>query len=331
MRKIFRYLLPVSLLLSILGYLNYKLDLSSLLEKLSWKFLIFGLFLELAFYFIESVRIWFLSGRAWTLLTLWKTRLASVFIGIFLPGAISSDGVRVMMLSSGGEVSPWRTLLILLLNRLYGVFALVVILFLSIRLKPTALNNIDLEWSPLFYFVGGAFVISPLLFKLRLFRRLLLSFRPLLRGKIRHLYGVSYLALSQFSSARNWSIALTSSMVTNLIVVSQFACLGYALGSSLEFPQWIVCVSVVSLASFVPLGFGAFGSQDLSLVGIGLAFGQKPENLLLISLLIHFFRILGAFLGILYIQETTSRMVKWTRNFQLPQIIRKLQERGINS
>jgi hypothetical protein len=121
--------------------------------------------------------------------------------------------------------------------------------------------------------------------------------------KVRRILRKVYLAFRSFGSFQNWLVASVTSLATFLIVISEFWAISNSLGLGVSFIEWALLVSVVSIATFLPVGIGAFGSQDAVLALLAPYFGQSIESFVALSVLIHVVRILGTLPGTFFLGE----------------------------
>jgi hypothetical protein len=91
--------------------------------------------------------------------------------------------------------------------------------------------------------------------------------------------------------------------VTTLLVVFEFWLLSASLGLDVQFSEWALLVSIISVITFLPVGIGAIGSQDAALALLAPYFGQSVESFVAISVLMHVIRVVGTLPGLLFLGE----------------------------
>jgi uncharacterized membrane protein YbhN (UPF0104 family) len=144
---------------------------------------------------------------------------------------------------------------------------------------------------------------APLFFTWRRFRRILVKGVHRFHGRWRSLARTLYLGIVTFGKPRQWLVATTTSIATNLLVFLEFWLIGRSLNVEFGYSMWAFIVPLIAVASFLPIGFGPIGPQDASLVGIAKLFGKPPEVFLALSLCIHAIRILGMAPGMFYLDD----------------------------
>jgi uncharacterized protein (TIRG00374 family) len=291
----------VILIVLLLLYADLGKTLETLL-KVSPVIITLAIFVELLFYCIESYRIREFARRDYSWNILFRTRMASVFLGNFLPGFATSEIARVFLIDRYKPGNKVKVLSILLLNRLYGLLSLILILFLCMVFSTFAPGWVHgthdlIVWGAL------PLIFTPLLFNFKVARKMILSIIKYSGKFLRKPLSRAYLATKNSAGFYTWTIGIISSMFTSLLAIYQFYLAGVAVGASENFIFWAIVTPLVSLSSFLPLGIGAIGPQDASLVAIAKFTARDASSLLAVSLIIHAIRFAGSLFGLLYLDD----------------------------
>lgn len=262
--------------------------------------------LEWAFYAVETFRIRVLSGNRYSLGAILRSRLLSVFAGNFLPGFASSELLRMLVLDKERPGNKIYLALLLLANRIYGLIGLAALLLIALIPKDSGLPVYMQDYRLQIATVCTAVLISPLVFHLRRVRRLMAGWVRRQSGRVRHFVRMFYLALVEFADTSHWAAALSTSALTNVMTVFAFWLIGNSIGLHASFFLWLVSIPLVTIATFLPIGYGAVGTQDAAMVMLSQFLGESPESLLAVSITIHLVRILGSVPGALYYPDAIA-------------------------
>jgi len=297
-----RWLLLLVLILAAASFLDLK-RLFAELNKVSLLAIALCVGAEMLFYALECVRIWALSNRYYGFNALWRSRLTSVLVGNFLPGSGGGDVLRIFLLDSVKPGRKFYTLLLVVTSRVYGLLAMGAILPVALYFVRESLPvRVAINFPVAM--LGCLIVASaPLIFVQRSSRRILVRGVHRFHGSWRSLARTLYLGTVTFARPRQWLVAITTSIATNLLVFLEFWVIGRSLDIDFGFSMWAFIVPLIAIASFLPIGFGPIGPQDASLVGVAKLFGKPPEVFLALSLCIHAIRILGMAAGTFYLDD----------------------------
>lgn len=261
----------------------------------------FLVLIEWTFYTIESFRIRTLCIGRYSFPAIFQSRLLSVFLGNVLPGAASAEVARIILLDRYNKVGNKLFIaFVFLSNRIYGLLAMILVFSISTIINPVLAEKLGLDYALIM--AMPILVFLPLCFNLNSFRQILIAIYGKTSGRLRHFFRIFYLSLKSSSNASLWLKTISSSVVTCLLVALQLWLCGDAVGVAVSFSTWIFIVTVMSLAIFLPIGVGAFGTQDLSLVMLGKFLGKPPEVFLAISALLHVARIFGSLPGAIFLK-----------------------------
>ncbi len=259
---------------------------------------------ELLFYVIESVKLLFLGGFKYRLSPILHSRFLSAFLANFGPGMAVGDVLRVFILDRYRPGNKVYVATLLASGRIYGILPLAVILPMFALTNPILKEKIGFSLLLIACFVGLLAWSSPLFLNSRLFRQMFLkSYQLIGVVSLRRLIRKIYLSLRSFCSLKNWIVGSTTSLVTTLLVVFEFWLLSASLGLDVQFSEWALLVSIISVITFLPVGIGAIGSQDAALALLAPYFGQSVESFVAISVLMHVIRVVGTLPGLLFLGE----------------------------
>ena len=266
---------------------------------------------ELAFYVIESVKLFFLGGFKYRFNPILHSRLLSAFLANFGPGMAVGDVLRVFILDRYKPGNKVYVASLLASGRIYGILPLAVVLPIFALLHSGLVEKVGFPSILAAGLVGLFIWCSPLFFNSRFNRRLLFTFYLLVKVvSIRRLTRKIYLAFRSFCSVQNWMVGSATSLVTTLVVIFEFWILSNSLGLDVRFSEWALLVSIISVVTFLPVGIGAIGSQDAALALLAPFFGQSVESFIAISVLMHVIRMLGTLPGLLFLGEGIGVMRK---------------------
>jgi len=183
-----------------------------------------------------------------------------MFLSLFLPSIVGGDVARGYLLARGREGSGWAAAASVFLERVNGVAGLTVIAtFCMFGL------DLSLQWWALWL---GAVVI--------LWTGMLTySFwHQRLPELMKHWQS---LPIDQPAFHFVWWKSLLLSVSFQALVVEAHAILGHAAGLHMSWSAYGVMVSLVALASAIPVSFNGFGVREAGYVGFAAYFGGNTE------------------------------------------------------
>jgi hypothetical protein len=275
--------------------------------------------IDTLFFVVETFRLVFLSDGAYGFGLLLRSRYLSALIGVLLPGLAASDLVRVFLVDRERPGNKAGILVLLLGNRLYGVVSLVSLGIIALS-QPAGAAFLQRAhgWGPVGA-LGVALLTAPLWMQWQPIQRLCAS---LLRGLPSFAAGPAsraYGALTAMTSFRHWLVAIVTCTFTNVLVVCEFWIVSRAVGAGVSFAEWCLFVPMVALATMLPLGIGAIGTQEAALLAASRLSGVRFEPLLLVSFAMHLVRIGGTLPGLAFfsdaihtVQELRTRRSGWS-------------------
>ncbi len=245
--------LAVGLAIVLLGSL-------SLLQALRWRLVIRAL------------------GGALPLLTLWLTALVGQFFNQTLPSTIGGDGMRIWRaykagLTLGAAASG------VILDRLAGLFALLLITVVGLPLLFPLMNDAPERWAiPIVIAVGIAgFAAITVLDRLP---RALRRWRPVAWAS-----GFSADTRRVFLSPRRLAPILAWSLIMHVVVIVAVFVIARGLGIDVDFIACLVLVPPVVLVSTVPVSIAGWGVREGAMVAAFGLVGVAPDQALALSVL----------------------------------------------
>ena len=203
-----------------------------------------------------------------------RTNLQLYFLGmfynLFLPGGIGGDAYKAYVLKKyNPNSSNKRTITVLILDRISGLFALFSIgIFVLASLKTTILN-INSTWSILLLAIG------------------LLCYKLIINK------GFAY------TKTIFWSTILYSLFVQGLQVIA-ILCILKGLNISTGMHPYVLVFLCSSIVSIIPLTIGGIGSRELTFVYGAQWFNLSEEKSLGTSMLFFILNALVSLIGIYY-------------------------------
>lgn len=261
---------------------------------------------EFVFYIVESQRLKWLLPPGFSLRAIFSSRLLTVFVGNFLPGGMAlGEVLRIFLLDFEQPGQKWRIALALIANRIFGLLSLFAILALGLlNADGGSIGLFDAAGRYLLIIACSGIFISPLILNLRAMRKVLLAFIAKLKSpRLYTLFRSSYVALMQFGNTETFLKVSISSILTSLIAITQWWLVSRGLHLDIQFFQWVLFTPFVAIFTFLPIGIGAFGSQDLALYLVARVLKQSPEQFVALSLTLHSARLLGSLPGGLLIAQ----------------------------
>ncbi|MEE9612671.1 MAG: lysylphosphatidylglycerol synthase transmembrane domain-containing protein [Desulfatiglandales bacterium] len=313
------------LLLGFLALLAKVIDWSAFfagLGRVNLLVILYCLVLEGLFYSFESVRVYFLGQRRYPFALIFKSKFLSSLLANFLPGLAVAEMTRIFLLDAHKPGGKFYVALLLVANRIYGLFSLAGLFLIAFVLGARSLPPQLFAFRELIV-LGCALVLAiPLAFRFRPLRGLLISLVRKSHGLLRRLSRTFYIAMANFSRVSVWWIATATSMLTSFISVLQFWIVANMVGIDLSFWTWTLWTPLIAIVTFLPIGFGAFGSQEAGVVAMSQILGEPLEPFLVLSVIIHFIRIAGSLPGLLFLSDglellsRTFKNVKFIRRFR---------------
>jgi glycosyltransferase 2 family protein len=272
--RILKLLLKIAVTILCFWYISTKIDFARAfnpLLKANWIFL----FIALVFFILSKVlsafrlNIYFrnikLRLSEWTNIKLYWL---GMFYNLFLPGAISGDAYKVVLLNRRYKSSYKKTSAAVLLDRFSGVLALGVILcFYGVIVLHNYKYDVLLIFAAILAFAGFYFVIR------FLFKDFLQSFFP------------TFL----------WALGVQLSQVVCVYFIM------LSLHIDLVQHEWIFIFLMAAVISILPLSLGGgLGTREFVFVEGARFFHLNPQTGVIISLLFYLITVIGSLWGLYY-------------------------------
>lgn len=222
------------------------------------------------------------------------------FLGMFVPGAISVDAMRVAGLAR--HTSDLATSLSsVLVDRLFGMIAMALIVLLGLALSPLSVDRIIAVWAGLM--AGGGILALLLVLTGSWYRSLISKLIPpaLHRYVIPRLEKI-YVCLDQYRenfgtmvSSFVWSLAVNLLRIALVLIV--------AWGLALKAPLFIllVLVPVVTIVELLPISVGGLGVRETGYIYfLGLA-GVPSEQAFALSILLYGLHLISILPGAFFL------------------------------
>ncbi len=264
----------------------------------------FCLVLEWAFFLVESWRIRFLSQGLYSFSTILRSRFVSLILGYVLPGLAVTEVARVFLMDREVPGNKMKIAFLLLTNRLFGFLALAAVFALPLILHWPHYVGIFGPKIFAFILICGLVSLLPGIVQITALRAWIARrMRKTEKKKLYHFSRKIYLSLVQFTDRKRWVWVLLTSVLTNFIVIFEFWLIGNAVGSGIDFPTWCFIVPFIAVATFLPLGIGAVGTQDAALIAAASLLKVPVEPILAVSVAMHLLRYLGPLPGVFFVGD----------------------------
>lgn len=263
--------------LSVLAYLFYLVDWS-ILEKLDWNFswVFLGTLAAYLMLFVGISLRWYvllkLNAVSSRLPRLYGFYLVGSMYNILLPGAIGGDVVRIGLAANQFDVSLKRSAFVVLLERMFGIFALACMLVIGTAvLGDEVLQRLgcdcDSKWlllGLLFVFAGARYVLN---------KKITVSWR--------HFFLLIFLsALGQATD-----------------ILGAYIFLQY-LGQPVPLEVLLLVMPLVFIVTILPISLGGIGVREGAMSGLLVFFGVDVSVAVFAAVLLYMLRIALAFIGV---------------------------------
>jgi len=240
-----------------------------------------------------------------------KTLLFSLFVAnffnLFLPSTIGGDAIRVWDIGKESR-RPGTSILIIVIERALGAFALLVIAMLSLgsiyffaprfrELYPTA----RLAWPVigLFLIMGFGYGVAS---SRGAWKRLLSILTRLHLNQVSEKSertGEIWFLLKSKTASFRWSIGLSFFLQINVILYHYF--IGRSLNLSIPFLYFCLVVPLVYLVLLFPFSINGIGVRESAFLFFFQGLAASPEAIAFSWLQFFMTLVLGAFGGLIYV------------------------------
>lgn len=205
--------------------------------------------------------------------------LVGAFFSLFLPTAVGGDAFRATMVARTSR-EPEAAVLSVLLDRAFGVLALLLFGVIGVLLDPASAGGLGLR-------LAGALAPGRLLFLAGtglaglLVLALLARRHPRLRALPATLATTLRVTLAH---GRRAGLALLVSLVVQGLMVLLWMVIAWGVGLSLPASRFLVGVPLVSLATMLPLSLAGLGVREWAWVWFLAPFGVPAGDAVALSL-----------------------------------------------
>lgn len=255
-------------------YISTKIDFTNALQavlKASWVLLVFAWLFFIISKWFSSIRLNINFRNIGLDLSTWKNiRLywLGMFYNLFLPGAISGDAYKIILLNRKYKTSYKKASSAVLLDRFSGVLALGILLSLY------GVWLLDHPYFDIILIAGTFLIFSGYYFAVRyLFVDFLPGFFPTLL----------------------WGLAVQASQVICIYLIIS------SLGIPLNQHEWIFIFLASAVISILPISLGGgLGTRELVFAEGARHFHLDPQTGVVISLLFYLITVAGSLPGLYY-------------------------------
>lgn len=303
------YKTPLKMFVAVflLSYVFSIIDFSSILlvlKKANVKMLVGGFLLAVVNQIVVSNIKWSLILKAYESFVPFKELCAmylkGMFFSMFLPGVYGGDFVRAYHISRYTEKKV-EGVMSVILERLTGLWGMILILLLAILYEPTVVPSSIRFWSMILsvVFLVGFFLV----FSKQVLKKIKV-FSELIGGKISSIIGGTLDSLDILANKRVVFFVLMYSLVFQFLVTATNYMIALSLGAEISFVCLLVSIPIISLFSMIPITFNGIGVRDISYIGILGLYGVERETAFSIGLIAFMMGVLmSLFGGILYLKD----------------------------
>jgi len=290
-------------LLALLARIVNWAEITPLFAGLGWAFVALALALKGVSLLLSGLR-WQIvlraGGSAVPLRRLVRHYWVMLFFNNFVPTMVGADAIRVLMLNE--TRSPALRVVSVLVERLFGLVALLSFAALALWTRPELLQYTTLSFAALTALAGTVGLLGAILlpelwwWALRWIERF---------PRLGHLIHEVYQAGRQYRRAgRTLLLTVVISVLIQVLVIVSFGLRVRALGLEIGLIELGLVVPVTVLLTLIPITPGGWGTQEgLYLLILG-TIGISPENALAIALLSRVLDVVfSAFGGLLWALE----------------------------
>lgn len=296
---------------TIIIYVFNPIEIFQSLAKISVWACIFVIALEWIFLSTESHRLFILADKSYTFSSIIKSRSSTILLSNFIGGSGISEVIRVLWLDKQNPGHKSYLVALLLINRVYALFTLMIILFLGLANNKTYHS----DFMPIYPIIMITICLTPFgLISYRSLRYYIWLIIKFIHPNLGKTFLKITKALLQFSEWRAIVFATISSFITNLIAITIFWIVSEAMFLNIPFGKWMIYAPCIALFSIIP-GMGAIGTQEAVLLLIANHEDITPEKIIAFSLIIHITKNVASLPSLLWIKETNQIIPKNMNRF----------------
>lgn len=227
------------------------------------------------------------AQSAYGIVQAYRAYLTGTFFGLVMPGVIGGDATRIWLCHRATGAGMPLVVATVLLERILGVVALLMLLSVGLTLYPSATRGLGVGFVPLLALVGlsGIVALPRVLNRLWVMQqthRLRATNRLL--GWVLNLSGK--LAGLRTIRGRNLLLALLLSFLFQLLDIAATYLFAQALEIGLSTSMLLVAMPVVYLATVLPISPGGLGVREGALVLVLALFGIAASDAAILALVV---------------------------------------------
>jgi glycosyltransferase 2 family protein len=294
----------------ILAYIFYKIDFSGVVEILTGArivYIIAAISLALPTILIKSWRWKYLlkmQGVNYSLKNAFTSYLSSGFLGTITPGKVGEFS-KVFFLREDEGVNIGKAFSSVLTDRFIDLIVLLTFSFVGVFYFSLALDKIVLASFFLILFsLAIAIVFTSKRLRNKLFHLInsWLPFKKYVKQPEIH-FNNFFDALNDFKSIKIL-IPITVSFAANLIFYFSVYLIALSLRIQISYFNVMLCISIVSVISLIPVSISGIGTRDVTLVVLFPIIGLSKESAIGFSLV---------FLLVLHVCNAIFGGIAWWR------------------
>ena len=276
-KSMLMFLLKLAVSLSILGYLIAQLDLDSLhkLENDVWGPFVLSMGVMLVCIYFMTLRwryvLELIEPKRYGVAKLFNFYLIGSFFNMFIPGSLGGDVLRIYYLVKAYAISKTRAVVSVLIERVAGLFALTLILIVSLPFNETVREKLHIHTLESSLLVMG-FVVGIVVAKALLAKKLRLGY-------------VNILVILFFS------ILGQSGDIVISYLFSEYLHLG------ISIVQIMSIMPIVFIATVIPISLGGLGVREGVMTAGFALYGVAVPDAVLVSFLLYLTKLAVGFLG----------------------------------
>lgn len=275
LNKSLKFLLKLAVTVVCFWYIFEKIDFHAAKDaflKAKWLWLFLAIILLVISKVFSALRLNIYFRNIQIHLSEWKNiklYWLGMFYNLFLPGSISGDAYKVLLLKRRYGSSYKKTTAAVLLDRFSGLLALGLIL------SAYGVVVLDNRWYDIILISGSLIAIIGLYFTIRFF------FNDFMSG---------------FWSTFFWGLLV---QLTQVVCVY---CILLSLGLPVSQPQWIFIFLLAAVVAVFPISLGGgLGTRELVFVEGAKYFHLDPQSGLIISLLFYLSTVVASVWGLFFV------------------------------
>ncbi|MFH1655846.1 MAG: lysylphosphatidylglycerol synthase transmembrane domain-containing protein [Candidatus Omnitrophota bacterium] len=310
------YLLKISITLGLLFFLFTKIDINkmiSIIKEIDLFYFSIAIILFVFNYYLGIVRWHVLLRGIGTRIPFSRVALSYLMglaVNLFVPSTVGGDLARGIDLSIYSSSSKPKIMATVILDRMCGFIAVVVIALFSIILGYKLVSDkavlITLGILALMLLLVILILFSKTV--LKLFLRIFHKIKTVQNGLIRFNEAMSFFRSK--SQIKTLMLGLSLGFLIQLIVVILFYFVAMSLRLDIKIIYFFIFIPIVSAISMIPLTIGGLGLRDTSAVFFFTRVGLSASGAFALSLIGFLFIMLaGVIGGIVYVFTLRPRRI----------------------